>query len=65
MVVFNAANEVAVEQFLAGNIKFAMIMDLIDKTLQEHNIKSNISLDELLQADAWARQKVLQYINNS
>jgi 1-deoxy-D-xylulose-5-phosphate reductoisomerase len=64
-VVFNAANEVAVEQFLAGNIKFAMIMDLIDKTLQEHNIKSNISLDELLQADAWARQKVLQYINNS
>ena len=63
-VVFNAANEAAVEQFLAGNIEFAMIMQLIDRSLQDHDMKSDISLDELLEADAWARRKVYEYIDN-
>ena len=56
-VVFNAANEAAVEQFLAGKIKFINIVELIEHCLGKHNVKSNATLDELFEADAWARKE--------
>ncbi len=61
-VVFNAANEAAVEEFLAGRIKFTMIVELIEHCLNEHDAKSSVSLDELLEADAWARNEVRRYL---
>jgi len=61
-VVFNAANEAAVEEFLAGRIKFAMIVELIEHCLNKHDAKSSVSLDELLEADAWARSEVIEYL---
>ncbi|MBN1359423.1 MAG: 1-deoxy-D-xylulose-5-phosphate reductoisomerase [Sedimentisphaerales bacterium] len=58
-VVFNAANEAAVEAFLAGRIRFVQIMDLVERCLDEHNVKQrNVSLEELLDADGWARRLV-------
>ncbi len=57
-VVFNAANEAAVEEFLAGRIKFVKIVELIEHCLNIHDIKSKMSLDELLEADRWARGQV-------
>jgi 1-deoxy-D-xylulose-5-phosphate reductoisomerase len=57
-VVFNAANEAAVEAFLAGRIKFASIVKLIEHCLNKHNVKRRVSLEELLEADAWARREV-------
>ncbi|MBL7188953.1 MAG: 1-deoxy-D-xylulose-5-phosphate reductoisomerase [Phycisphaerae bacterium] len=59
-VVFNAANEAAVEEFLAGRIKFVRIVELIEHCLDKHNIKTRVSLEELLEADAWARRKVTE-----
>ncbi len=56
--VFNAANEAAVQAFLDGRIKFTQIMDLIEYCLDIHDVKTDISLDSLLEADAWARQQV-------
>jgi 1-deoxy-D-xylulose-5-phosphate reductoisomerase len=56
--VFNAANEAAVQAFLDGHIKFTQIMDLIEYCLDIHDVKTDISLDSLLEADAWARQQV-------
>ncbi len=59
-VVFNAANEVAVGEFLAGRIKFVSIVELIEYCLNKHNVKRGASLEELLEADAWARREVEQ-----
>ena len=56
--VFNAANEAAVEEFLAGRIEFVNIIELIEHCLNKHDIKTGTSLEELLEADAWARKEV-------
>ncbi len=57
-VVFNAANEAAVQEFLAGRIKFVNIVEFIEHCLNKHNVKKSVSLEELLEADAWARREV-------
>jgi len=59
-VVFNAANEIAVQEFLEGRIKFVSIVELIEDCLNKHEVKTTISLEELLEADAWARREVLE-----
>jgi len=56
--VFNAANEAAVEEFLAGRIKFLQIMGLVEHCLERHEVRRTTSLDELLEADAWARREI-------
>ncbi len=55
--VFNAANEAAVQEFLAGRIKFVNIVELVEHCLSKHDVKTNVSLEELLEADAWARRE--------
>lgn len=53
--VLNAANEVAVNAFLAQQTGFTSIAILVEKVMKEHvNIKEP-SLEDILQADAWAR----------
>ena len=59
-VVFNAANEAAVEEFLAGRIKFVNIVEIIENCLNRHNVKTTVSLEEVLEADAWARREVAE-----
>jgi len=59
-VVFNAANEVAVEEFLAGRIKFVTIVELIEHCVNKHDIKRRVSLEEIYEADAWARREVIE-----
>jgi 1-deoxy-D-xylulose-5-phosphate reductoisomerase len=57
-VVFNAANEAAVERFQSGQIKFLQIMELVEHCLSRHKVRRTKGLDELLEADAWARREV-------
>ncbi|MBW8035103.1 MAG: hypothetical protein FVQ79_05585 [Planctomycetes bacterium] len=57
-VVFNGANEAAVEAFLAGQIKFTSIMAFVERCVDEHEVSLCVTLEELLEADAWARRKV-------
>ena len=59
-VVFNAANEAAVEEFLAGRIKFVNIVEIIENCLSRHNVKPTIYLEDVLEADAWARREVTE-----
>ncbi len=54
--VLNAANEVAVEKFLAGDIKFSGIWKLVEKVMKKHNVVKAPDLDEIIKADKWARQ---------
>ena len=56
--VFNAANEAAVEQFLAGNIRFTNILELIEQCLSKHTYRQNANLGELMACDAWATEQV-------
>jgi 1-deoxy-D-xylulose-5-phosphate reductoisomerase len=59
-VVFNAANEAAVGEFLEGRIKFVNIVELIEHCLDKHSVKTGVSLEELLEIDAWARREVIE-----
>jgi 1-deoxy-D-xylulose-5-phosphate reductoisomerase len=54
--VMNAANEVAVDAFVAGKIRFGRIPDVVGGTIDRHRVNSRPSLDDLLEADRWARQ---------
>ena len=57
-----AADEAAVELFLSGRIKFTDIAVLIRQVLERHQAIASPGLEEILAADAWAREKVLQLI---
>ncbi|QCS49420.1 1-deoxy-D-xylulose-5-phosphate reductoisomerase [Picosynechococcus sp. PCC 11901] len=60
--VLNAANEQAVALFLEEKIEFLDIPRLIEKVCDRHqnDNKTNPTLDDILQADQWARQAVLK-----
>ncbi|MCS7164555.1 MAG: 1-deoxy-D-xylulose-5-phosphate reductoisomerase [Thermodesulfovibrio sp.] len=53
--VLNAADEVAVEAFLSGKLKFKEIYKIIKKVMDAHNAFSIRSIEEVLEADSWAR----------
>jgi len=60
--VLNAANEAAVEAFVAGNIPFGGIARAVEHTIRAHTVQTTPSLDDLLKADQWARRTALQFI---
>jgi 1-deoxy-D-xylulose-5-phosphate reductoisomerase len=55
--VMNAANEVAVEAFLSGKIMFTEIVELIERTMDLHQPHNLNSIEEVLRADKWGREK--------
>jgi 1-deoxy-D-xylulose-5-phosphate reductoisomerase len=55
--VLAAADEVAVELFLEQRIGFLDIATLVEEVLEQHQSTPHPSLEEILAADAWAREK--------
>lgn len=53
--VLNGANEVAVARFLTGEISFLQIPALIEQTMDAYTVKYEYMLEDLLEADAWAK----------
>lgn len=53
--VLNAANETAVSAFLNRQLSFSKIPDLIDRVMQRHQVSPHSGLNDILEADAWAR----------
>ncbi len=53
--VMNAANEVAVEAFLKETIGFTDIVKVTEETVSHHRKKESPSLEDILEADQWAR----------
>lgn len=53
--VLNGANEVAVARFLKGDITFLQIPELIEQTMDAYTVKVEYTLEDLLEADAWAK----------
>ena len=60
--VLNAANEVAVEAFLAGNIAFGAIPDVVAKVMALPYPGQADSLERVLAADRWAREQAAHTI---
>ena len=56
--VFNAANEAAVAAFAAGRVALTQISELVELTIAGHRVQASPSLDDLLEADRWARSDV-------
>jgi 1-deoxy-D-xylulose-5-phosphate reductoisomerase len=54
-VVLNAANEVAVDRFLAGRIGFLSIAHVIAETMAAHRAEEVATLASVRAVDAWAR----------
>jgi 1-deoxy-D-xylulose-5-phosphate reductoisomerase len=53
--VLNAANEIAVQKFLDGEIAFSGIWKIVKKVMARHHPVTNPSLDEIIEADSFAR----------
>ena len=61
--VLNAANEVAVEEFLFGRLSFLGITDVVEETvLRLGNAVNAVSLDDILAFDENARSVARQII---
>ena len=54
--VLNGANEIAVERFLAGGIRFIDLVPLVEETLDRHHDDAPDSIEAIMAADAWARE---------
>ena len=65
--VMNAANEVAVEKFINNEIKFNLIFDTIEHTMDEFKkgeLLNEPSLEQIISADEKARFTSLNFIKN-
>lgn len=55
--VINAANEIAVGAFLERRLRFSEITEVIDRVLTRHRARPARSVEDVLDADAWARRQ--------
>lgn len=62
--VYNAANEICVEAFHDGRLRFPDIVDVVGEVVASHGPPStaDLSLDDVLGADAWARGEAARLI---
>ena len=58
--VLSSADEIAVELFLSGRIRFNDIARLVAGALEQHQPVVQPTIEEILAADTWAREKVAQ-----
>jgi 1-deoxy-D-xylulose-5-phosphate reductoisomerase len=60
--VLNAANESAVYAFLENKIGFTDIPAVTKKTVESHTVNLSPELEDVLEADRWAREKAGHYV---
>lgn len=65
--VYNAANEVCVAAFRDGRLGFTRIVDVVGEVVATHDVPSTegLTLDDVLAADAWARQTATRLIDET
>jgi 1-deoxy-D-xylulose-5-phosphate reductoisomerase len=65
--VYNAANEVAVEAFHEGRLRFPDIVATVARVLAAHDVPSrqHLTVDAVLAADAWARAEASALVDPS
>ena len=60
--VLNTANEIAVEAFLEEKIPFTGISRVVSDTMTEHEVLKGETIEEIMNASNWARQKAAEII---
>lgn len=63
---YNAANEVCVQAFREERLRFVDIVDVVGHVVAAHDVPSGVddlSLDQVLGADAWAREEATRRID--
>jgi len=60
--VLNAANEVAVSSFLEKRMSFPQIWQTVEQVMNAHESIAHPDLDEILQADQWARAEAGRHV---
>jgi 1-deoxy-D-xylulose-5-phosphate reductoisomerase len=66
--VYNAANEVCVEAFLAGQLAYLGILDTVAAVLREPDVPSmgsDLSVGDVLEADRWARERARELVETT
>lgn len=63
--VLNAADEIAVELFLKGKLPFTGIHRVISGVLERHTPKDIRTLEDVIEADLWAREAALKELSAS
>ena len=60
---YNAANEVCVEGFLSGRIRFTHIVDTVARVIDDLEAPTGkLTVDDVLSADRWARERARQLV---
>jgi len=62
--VMNAANEIAVEAFLQGRLKFMDIVKVVRQAMELHRTLQGDTVEEVLESDAWARDTTKSIIKS-
>jgi 1-deoxy-D-xylulose-5-phosphate reductoisomerase len=62
--ILNAANEIAVAEFLAGNLSFTGMSQLIERCMQDVPFVSHPDINQLLETDTLTRAEALKKINS-
>jgi 1-deoxy-D-xylulose-5-phosphate reductoisomerase len=57
----NAANEIAVERFLAEDIRFVDIVPMVADVLRTHPYEASPTIDDLWSTDRWAREEARRW----
>jgi len=55
--ILNAANEIAVNAFLEGSLKFTEIPLFLQRVMGEYEVKAVHTVEDILKADHWARER--------
>ena len=55
--IMNAANEVAVQEFLDGSIGFLDIADRVERAMQDAQFMASPTIDDLIATDKSIRQQ--------
>jgi 1-deoxy-D-xylulose-5-phosphate reductoisomerase len=58
--VLNAANEIAVEAYVNRKITFPEITETVRRTMELHRVTEHPDLQQILEADAWARREAIR-----
>src|SRR6478609_8007233 len=62
--VYNAANEICVDAFRNGRLAFTEIVPTVQSVLSRHDVPSEVALEDVLDADAWARTVAREVIGS-
>ena len=62
--VLSAADEVAVEAFLAGSIRYTDIYRLVERVISEHASQPSPDLDAIVEADRWANLRAAEIVSS-